>query len=122
MPNRNKETRYEIGRLLRHYRKECHMSIDDVADYLRRNNIQDVQPSTIYSWENGTYSPNTNVFLELCKLYHISEILYTFGYDSMPTERQLVNSLSSIEQHIILAYRSNKKMQEPIRLLLGMKC
>ena len=111
-----------MGKLLRQYRKECHMSIEDVADYLRRNDIYDVQPSTIYSWENGTYSPNIDVFLQLCKLYHISEILYIFGYDSMPTERQLVNSLSSIEQHIILAYRKNINMQKPVRTLLGMKC
>lgn len=121
MSKRNKEKSYEIGQTLRKYRKMNQMSVDDVVNYLHQNNIQDVKRSTVYSWENGTYSPSNYVFLELCKLYHISEILYTFGYDSMPTDQQLLRGLSSIEQHIILAYRNNKKMQEPIRLLLGMK-
>lgn len=113
------DKRYHIARILRENRIKCNLSHEDVQAYLERNNIQKVSIATIYAWENGNSAPSNNVFLELCKLYHISEILYAFGYDDLPSERQLIHSLSTLEQRVILAYRNNQPMQFAIRKLLG---
>ncbi len=42
----------KIAEKLKEYRKINHLSVDEVAAYLREKNI-DVATKTIYGWENG---------------------------------------------------------------------
>lgn len=115
----SKEKKYHISQVLKKCRIENHLSLNDVISYLSNNNIQKIQSSTLYSWENGQSLPNIDTFLNLCKLYHIQDILYTFSYDNAQTEQHLLNSLSYHEQKMILSYRSNPLMHDAIQKLLS---
>ena len=53
----------------------------------------------------------------LCKLYHIEDALYTFGYRGEKTKKI---HLTEDEEKIIMAYRANKDMHSAIKRLLNL--
>ncbi len=70
-----------IGTILKNSRKNVGMSVEDVSDFLGKHNIK-VATKTIYGWENDSSSPNINIFLLLCEMYGIKDVLQTFGHKS----------------------------------------
>ena len=55
-----------------------------------------VAQSTFSSWEVGKAEPPNDVFMKLCDLYNVKNILQTFGYDGYNEDGSL--QLRSIPQ------------------------
>ena len=64
----------KIAEKLKEYRKINHLSVDEVAAYLREKNI-DVATKTIYGWENGQTQPSADNLMHLCRFYNIQNVL-----------------------------------------------
>lgn len=106
----------KIAEKLKEYRKINHLSIDEVAAYLREKNI-DVATKTIYGWENGQTQPSADNLMHLCRFYNIQNVLAAFGYLPSGTE---LPSLSNQEYKLIEAYRNHPDMQPAIDKLLDL--
>lgn len=102
-----------IPKVLKEYRKKNHYTVNDVSLMLRERSLE-VAPKTIYGWESGQANPSADMLLTLCEMYHINDILGSFGYRGnedfyvSPTERTLVE-----------AYRAHPELQEAVEILLG---
>ncbi len=103
----------QIAKMLKEYREKNHYTVKDVSCLLHERSI-DVAPKTIYGWESGQASPRADMLLVLCRLYHISDVLYTFGY-----AKQNDFTLTNSEKSLVEAYRSHPDLQEAVRVLLG---
>ena len=106
----------KIAEKLKEYRKINHLSVDEVAAYLREKNI-DVATKTIYGWENGQTQPSADNLMHLCRFYNIQNVLAAFGYLPSGTE---LPSLSNQEYKLIEAYRNHPDMQPAIDKLLDL--
>lgn len=106
----------KIAEKLKEYRKINHLSVDEVAAYLREKNI-DVATKTIYGWENGQTQPSADNLMHLCRFYNIQNVLAAFGYLPSGTE---LPSLSNQEYKLIEAYRNHHDMQPAIDKLLDL--
>jgi transcriptional regulator with XRE-family HTH domain len=107
----------KIAEMLKEYRKINHLSVDEVAQYLRTKHV-DIATKTIYGWESGQTQPNADNLMHLCRLYGIEDILATFGYQSV---RHPLSPISQKEQELILAYRQHKELQGAVDKLLDIK-
>lgn len=103
-----------ISQMLKHYRKINQLSVQQVADYLCESKIE-VATKTIYGWESGRTQPDADIFMYLCYLYKIDDILATFGY-SKPDEVPF--ALSTEERKLIEAYRNHSEYKDAINKLL----
>lgn len=104
-----------IAKVLKEYRKLNHYSVEDVVLKLEENHLP-FAVKTIYGWENGQTQPDADTLLVLCKIYKISNILETFGYE--PADMPLC--LSEEEYSLIQNYRKNADMQNAVKKLLDM--
>lgn len=105
-----------IAEMLKQYRKINHLSVSDVAEYLRTKNV-DIAIKTIYGWESGQTQPSADNLMHLCRLYKIQDILATFGYQTSPDNLTLSNK----ERQLIYSYREHPELQKAIDKLLDMK-
>ncbi len=103
-----------ISKMLKYYRKLNNYSVQQVADYLYESKIE-VATKTIYGWESGRTQPDADIFMYLCYLYKIDDILSTFGY-SEPDETSIV--LSNHERELIESYRKHLEYKNAIDKLL----
>lgn len=67
-----------IGEILKKARKKANIKVADVSKILKDLGIEKTSIKTIYSWESGKTQPTPDIFLELCKLYNIQDILLEF--------------------------------------------
>ena len=105
-----------IGQKLRQLREHCGYNAKEVSSILQRDFSLDIQYKTIYNYENGRNSPDTDVFLALCIIYDCEDILYEFGYTDTPRKYPL----SSEATKIYSKYRQlSKDGQNIIRNALG---
>lgn len=75
-------TKQECGNILREQRDAINkLSVEEVSNFLKNKGYK-ANKSTIYSWENGNSFPSPDIFLELCSLYGIKDVLSTFNYKS----------------------------------------
>lgn len=76
----------------------------------------EVTPSTVSSWESGTYSPKLST---LCKISDYLEVPVDalLGLDHNSSE-----VYTAEEKNLIAAYREHKNLQYAVRVLLGMDC
>ena len=106
----------KIGDTLRESRISAGISVEQISDILTRKGYK-ASIKTIYSWENGNSSPNTDALLEMCDIYKIDNILATFGYDGYKEDGSLKLNLK--ENHIIEKYRSlDPHGQQTVDLIL----
>ena len=108
-----------LGRMLRYYRKSRQLSVQQVIDKLNREYNITISPKTLYGWENSQNQPSADMLLVLCKIYNVSNILESLGYDGPPEQAPLI--LSPIEREIISRYRSNKEYNKAILKLLDIE-
>ena len=101
-----------IAETLKLYRKHNHLTVKDVAAQLKKHSISTAE-KTIYGWENGQSQPDADTFLILCEVYHISDILGTFGYKK--TEN--IN-LTQTEKDIVLGLRKHPQMIDAVKKLV----
>lgn len=66
-----------------------------------------VAQSTFSSWEVGKAEPPNDVFMKLCDLYNVKNILQTFGYDGYNEDGSLQLNMEEVD--IIEKYRLIKK-------------
>lgn len=70
----------DLGSVLREHRIKEKITVKQVSDFLTNKGFR-ASEKTIYSWEKGGSQPSPDVFLLLCRMYNISNILETFGYN-----------------------------------------
>lgn len=106
----------KIAEMLKQYRKINHLSVSDVAEYLRTKDV-DIAVKTIYGWESGQTQPSADNLMHLCRLYKIQDILATFGYQTAPDH---LAPLSNKERQLIYSYRKHPELQKAIDKLLDL--
>ena len=104
-----------IAKVLKEQRKLNDFSVQDVAIQLEKKNVN-VSPKTIYGWESGQALPSADTLLQLCDIYHISDILGCFGYglDDNPLR------LTQFDQQLVMKYRQHPEMQAAVKRLLDL--
>ena len=107
-----------IATMLKYYRKLNKLSVNEVSNILKEHH-NEAAPKTIYGWENGHTQPDADTLMFLCELYHIENILETFGYQKKSDSDSLI--LSEKEKELILQYRNNPEMQPAVDKLLQIK-
>lgn len=100
---------------LKSAREKEALTVEQVVTMLSSRGYS-ISAKTLYGYENGVSSPKISIFMALCEIYGISDLLGEFGYNqpSPPTLR-----LSAHEHELILAYRSRPDMQSAVDTLLG---
>ncbi len=106
-----------ISRILKYHRKLNELSVQDVSYYLE-NHGKPAAPKTIYGWESGQTQPSADTLMFLCKLYHIDDVLNTFGYTD---KSDAPLNLSSKERELILSYRKQSSMRQAVNKLLDIE-
>lgn len=113
-----KSRKYAMGRTLMNCRHQMGLSVTDVVEYLKSNNIQDLQESSIRSWEGGYSTPNAISFLALCDLYNIDNILQTFDL-SGGNRYYSTTAISKAEFELIKDFRKKPEYHSAIRKILS---
>lgn len=104
-----------IAKVLKHYRKQNHLSVKEVAEKLKERSLI-VAEKTIYGWESGQSQPDADTLLLLCDIYNIDDILGEFGY----TDRTDF-AITNYEQNLIIEYRKHPEVHKAIERLLEIK-
>ncbi|MBQ4531002.1 MAG: helix-turn-helix transcriptional regulator [Lachnospiraceae bacterium] len=107
----------QIARVLKYYRKLNNLSVNRVSELLTEYGSP-AAPKTIYGWENGSTQPDADTLMLLCELYHIENILESFGYKEQTKKTNLI--LTEHEKNLILKYRENTAMQPAVDKLLNL--
>ena len=102
-----------IPKVLKEYRKKNHYTVNDVSLLLHERSME-VAPKTIYGWESGQANPSAHMLLTLCEVYHITNILDSFGYNGNENFH-----VTPAERSIVEAYRAHPELQEAVEILLG---
>lgn len=110
---------YNIGIILRNYRKKNRMSIIQVINKLEKNYQIKISKKTLYAWENNQNQPSASCFLALCEIYNITNVIKEFGYESRKEPVPLI--LNSEEREIIIRYRSHNYSNSAIRKILDLE-
>lgn len=108
-----------IATVLKYYRKLNHLSVNEVSKILKEQNNY-AAPKTIYGWESGQTQPDADTLMFLCELYHIENILETFGYKQHPTIDTTI-VLSEKEKLLIESYRTHPNMHPAVDRLLELE-
>lgn len=93
----------DIGNVLREKRLNAGLTVQEVSSALIAKKYK-ASTKTIYSWENGNSQPSLKILLELCDMYDIKDILFTFGYDGYNEDDSI--QLNIKEQDMVEKYRS----------------
>ena len=106
----------QIGPLLKKYRKQNPLTVQDVVFELSDKYNMKIAEKTLYGWESSQARPSSDTFLALCDIYRISNITEVFldsndnkGFPITLEERTLV-------EH----FRQNPGLQNAVRKLLDM--
>ena len=108
-----------LGRMLRYYRKARNLSVNQVVEKLRTDYDISISPKTVYGWENSQNQPSADTLLVLCKMYRISNIQDSLGYEGVPEQAPLI--LTAEERELVLKYRTHKYFNSAIRKLLDIE-
>ena len=63
-----------ITAMLRSQRSLQGLTVDEVVERLKQFDIE-ISPKTLYGYENGVSMPNVPVFIALCDIYHVGNII-----------------------------------------------
>lgn len=107
----------KISHALKLYRKQNNLTVTQVSEMLSSQNIT-VAEKTIYGWESGQAQPDADTLLRLCKIYHIDDVLSTFGYEQ---EQATLIQPTLFELELIRQYRAHPQHQSAILKLLDME-
>ena len=104
----------EIMQKLKEVRKARDITIDELYQFLLKNNVQ-VAKKTVYGWDNAITTPNVKTFLLMCKFYGIKDV-YSLLEVNMPEDDIL--SISNTERELIKQFRKKEEYQISILKLL----
>ena len=112
---KNDEAKKMIAEKLKHLRTTNNLKIPEVREMLEARGIT-VAEKTIYGYENCASSPTVNIFLALCEIYQVANVLTEFGYASDENAGLNQETMSFTEKAIIRKYRQlsvrDKKLLE----------
>ena len=100
-------TRKEIGATLRRLRKQAGLQPDEVGSRVG------LSGKTIQNYESGTRQPDAEVFLQLCDIYEVVDVMAEFF------GRSKGMLLSEHEIELIQAYRQAPAHQYSVDCLLS---
>ncbi len=91
-------TKSDVGNILKYARLKNKLSVDEVAAALKSYGYI-LRPRSLYNYETGLSMPPVNMFLVLCRIYGLDDIVaqYLPPEDSAPDpnldddERRLIN-------------------------------
>lgn len=106
-----------FSHVLKYYRKLNNLTVPEVSNIFRERGSE-IATKTIYGWESGQSQPSADCLMFLCELYHIENILETFGYQNTESEPLF---LSPIEKSIVKGLREHPEYQTVILKLLDLK-
>lgn len=92
-----------IGSTLGTIRKEKGLTRKEVSNKLHDLGI-DISDKTLYGYESGRTTANADMFLALCKIYEITDIFSTFGYEGYNEDGSL--QLNIYEIDMVEKYRT----------------
>ena len=69
-----------IGKILKERRKIAGLSVKEVFNSIKSAGFEVASISSVYAWENNNSRPSIEIFLFLCGLYGINDIIKTFGF------------------------------------------
>lgn len=97
-----------LGENLRNIRKNKGMSVGDLSSILISKGYKKASVKTIYSWESCNSQPTPDVFLTICSILEVKDVLSAFGYknEEAPAEPQ---ELNKEEGELIRLYRQCSK-------------
>ncbi len=75
-----------ISLKLKELRRKKELTIEEVRTLLSQREIN-VASKTIYGWESGQRLPNPDIFLNLCDIYEVDDILEEFEVGNRKKKR-----------------------------------
>lgn len=105
----------QIGVMLKKYRKQNALSVNDVVVELHNKYGVNVAEKTVYGWESNQAHPTSDVFVALCDIYRINNISDIFN-----SKEPKSFPITTEERQLIENYRLNPDIQHAIRKLLNM--
>lgn len=104
-----------IAGTLKAARAACGYSVEKVSKLLMENENITVRPKTIYGYESGYSVPSVNVFLALCNIYGMSDILNEFGYSNQPGRTIPAQRTITLDKHEVEVISSYRKQPTAIQ-------
>ncbi len=101
-------SREAIAKALRRLRKQSGLTANEVGALIGKSG------KTVNAWENNRGQPDADMLISLCDAYNVKDILAEFR----ECDRD-VFAVSAHEKEMVIAYRSNIKMQPAVDRLLG---
>lgn len=74
----------KIAHVLKEYRNSLGYTPDQVVGYLKEKG-HSISVKALYAYESGINMPKLGVFLSLCEIYHINDVMKSFGYSTTPS-------------------------------------
>lgn len=106
-------TKDNIGKMLRYYRKLNNLTVADVQQRLADYGIH-LSAKTIYGWESSQNPPAADKFLILCEIYKIPDINLAFLEKKSGRDVKL----SKDERIVLEHYRRHPEMHPAIHKIL----
>lgn len=72
-----------ISLILKQRRNLCELTPEQVVSELNKRGFS-ISTKAIYAYESGTNLPKVPVFIALCDIYEIRDIMGSFGYTTIP--------------------------------------
>ncbi len=98
--------KYEIGSIIRRYRKENGLTQEQLADKIN------VTKNRVSNWEQGINRPDADILADICRPLNVSPSNLLGVYLSS-------DDLNERERRVIQAYRDKADMQKAVDILLG---
>lgn len=105
----------DIASTLKAARVACGYSVEKVTKLLKENNDILIRPKTLYGYESGYSVPSVNVFLALCNIYGMKDILNEFGYSNQPNQAIPVQRTILLDRHEVEVISSYRKQPAAIQ-------
>lgn len=81
-------TKKDVGNILKYARLQNKLSIDEVAFSLKAYGF-DLKARSLYNYESGLSMPPVNMFLVLCRIYGLEDLIPKDGTPEIkPVERE----------------------------------
>lgn len=104
-----------IAGTLKAARAACGYTVEKVTKLLMENNSISVRPKTLYGYESGYSVPSVNVFLALCNIYGMRDILTEFGYADQPQRTIPAQRIIPLDKHEVEVISSYRKQPAAIQ-------